>query len=137
MKDIELLLTDEFVEFSSKIASLHEKRKKTFSEFKSTTKDLESRVSSLVQDWGDGSHPDPTDELSRTINQLEGDYSTSKIYLTDRFIQFASNLSSLQKESKGIYKDFKTKMVEFDNRARQIHKEWDNWKTDQVMASRK
>ena len=61
MNDAELLLTDEFVEFSKAIANAHEEKKvleadfkKHFEAYKTAKKDLEDRVSaasSKFEEW--------------------------------------------------------------------------------------
>lgn len=58
MNDQELLLTDEFVEFSKAIASIHEEKKvleenfkKYFDEYKSVKKSLEARVADASAKW--------------------------------------------------------------------------------------
>jgi hypothetical protein len=58
MNDAELLLTDEFVEFSKIVASVHEEKKvleeefkKHFEGYKSKKKELETRVSEANSKW--------------------------------------------------------------------------------------
>jgi predicted nucleic acid-binding Zn-ribbon protein len=60
MTDAELLLTDEFVEFSKAIAEVHEEKKvleaefkKHFEEYKAHKKNLEERVSAASAKWED------------------------------------------------------------------------------------
>jgi hypothetical protein len=58
MNDAELLLTDEFVEFSKTIAEAHEKKKTLEAEFKqffdaykAQKKEIEDRVSTASSQW--------------------------------------------------------------------------------------
>lgn len=58
MNDQELLLTDEFVEFSKAIAVIHEEKKaieedfkKQFDEYKALKKSFETRVSEASTKW--------------------------------------------------------------------------------------
>lgn len=58
MNEQELLLSDEFVEFSKVVASVHEEKKaleeefkKHFEDYKSKKKDFESKVASANAKW--------------------------------------------------------------------------------------
>jgi hypothetical protein len=58
MTEHELLLTDEFVEFSKEVASVHEEKKtleedfkKHFEAYKAQKKELESRVAEASSRW--------------------------------------------------------------------------------------
>lgn len=60
MNDQELLLTDEFVEFSAEIAAIHHEKKileeefkKHFDDYKAKKKAMEARVSDASAKWED------------------------------------------------------------------------------------
>lgn len=60
MTEQEMLLSDEFVEFSRAVASIHEEKKileeefkKQFDNYKSKKKDFEARVSEASAKWED------------------------------------------------------------------------------------
>lgn len=132
MTEVELLLTDEFVNYSKRISSIHLQRKKLFAEFKEIMATLEGKAHDAHREWEEWkSKPDLQDcEMSRVLKAMDRQFD--QLVLSDKFIEFSEKLVSIQQESNHAYQDFKAQMDDFDNRARQIQQEWENWVHDQL-----